>query len=348
MSSFHALSALVLAGLLTVLPAQDESVSQAPEPVRGITVSTPGSGRDWGSDEMVETLRDIKRLGGNWVTIHPYASISDGHGRRGLPEGQVRMRGDLDPSAPPESLARPIREAHALGLKILIKPHLAYWGTRFSWRGEIDFDSDEAYQRFFESYERWIVQLARVCKGADAFVVGTELDKTLGHEEEWRAIITKLRAVTDGPLTYAANWDAYQKVPFWDALDVIGIQAYFPITEEPTDDEELLQRGWRAVMKEVNRYGAAQNRNVVFTELGYTRSRHAPVRPWDYKTEEGAEAQRIQEACLRVALETIEGESRVAGGFLWKWFPAERQHPRDFNLREPRILKLISSCWSER
>ena len=122
--------------LISLAPLQAQDARA--EKVRGMTISTPGGGRDWGSDATVESMRQIKALGANWITIHPYASISDGDGRSGLPEGTVHSRSKLDPMDPPQYLARPIREAHALGLKILIKPHLAYWGTRFSWRSEID------------------------------------------------------------------------------------------------------------------------------------------------------------------------------------------------------------------
>ncbi|MHC5064550.1 MAG: glycoside hydrolase family 113, partial [Planctomycetota bacterium] len=292
------LRALLLPALLNSLIAAQEEANDPAAEVRGITISTPGVGRDWGSDATVESMRQIKALGGNWVTIHPYASISDGNGRRGLPEGTVRPWSELDPENPPEYLARPIREAHRMGLKILIKPHLAYWGTRFSWRGEIDFDSSEAYQRFFASYEEWIVKVARACRQADAFVVGTELDKTLGYEANWRRIIARIRDETQGPLTYAANWTDFERVPFWDALDVVGIQAYFPLTDRPTSNSGALQEAWESRMSQLRKYAERFNRNIVFTELGYNRSSMASVRPWEYESEDGAAARAIQEACL--------------------------------------------------
>ena len=76
-------------------------------------------------------------------------------------------------------LTRPIAEAHRLGLKIMIKPHLAYWGSPFRWRGDITFETDDQWRRFFTQYEAWVTRAAEVCAEADAFVVGTELDRTL-------------------------------------------------------------------------------------------------------------------------------------------------------------------------
>ena len=53
------------------------------------------------------------------------------------------------------------------------------------------------------------------------------------------------RAVYKGKLTYAANWDGeFEEVAFWDALDVIGVQAYFPLTEERVPSVTKLTQAW--------------------------------------------------------------------------------------------------------
>ncbi len=122
-----------------------------PARIRGITLSTHLDGRDWAWDPIVPTMHELRELGANWIAVHPYAAIGN--------DGSVRFH-EFDPRTPPAYIARPVREAHALGLKILIKPHLAYWGTRFGWRGEIDFAEEAQWRRFFEQYERWIVTLA--------------------------------------------------------------------------------------------------------------------------------------------------------------------------------------------
>ena len=52
--------------------------SEPPSPwgtVRGVTISTHTDGRDWAYDKMIPTMREIRDLGANWITIHPYAGI---------------------------------------------------------------------------------------------------------------------------------------------------------------------------------------------------------------------------------------------------------------------------------
>lgn len=303
--------------------------------VRGITISTHWSGQEWGTDVMPPTLRRVRETGATWIATHPYASIGG--------DGSVRFR-DFDADDPPPYLVRPIREAHALGLRVLIKPHLAYWGSPFSWRGEIAFDDDAAWDRFFDDYERWIVALARACRDADGFVVGTELDRTVHHEDRWRRIIERVRRETGAPLTYAANWPDYESIPFWDALDVIGIQAYWPVADRPLDRVEPILSGWRARMQALREYARAQDRRVVFTELGYNRSFDAVLRPWEYDTD-GPEAEPVQEAALRAALRAVEEEPSVVGVFLWKWFPEPHPVGRNFQLATPRLIRAISESW---
>lgn len=302
--------------------------------VRGIIISTHGGGQDWGSDAMVPTLRDIKQLGANWVAIHPYATIAA--------DGTVGIRqGDETPA----HWTRPIKEAHALGLNICITPHLAYWRSGFSWPGDIAFETDAEWMRFWQGYRAWILTLAEACKDADAFVIGTELDKTLHREAEWRALIADVRTIFKGPVTYAANWTDYRRVPFWDALDVIGIQAYFPLSTKEMPTEADIREGWKKTIDELRAYSIAHNRNIAFTELGYNQSYMAAAKPWDYHVDdEGARA--IQEMCWRIAFETISAEPRIVGALLWKWFPYPRPVGRNFQLATPHIMAIIANAWN--
>jgi len=303
--------------------------------VRGIIISTHGGGQDWGRDEIVPTLRDIKQLGANWVAIHPYASISK--------DGTVSMR-RIEPSEAPVYWTRPIKEAHAQGLKISITPHLAYWRSGFEWAGEIEFQTEEEWTRFWTTYRQWILTLASMCKDADALVIGTELDKTVHHEKEWRQLIVDVRKIFKGPISYGANWSDYQRIPFWDALDAIGIQAYFPLSDKKNPTEKDIRSGWEKRVQELRAFSIKHNRNIVFTELGYNQSYLAASQPWDYRVDDDG-ARPLQEMCWRIAFEAIESEPRIVGSLLWKWFPLPRPFSRNFRLATENIMPIIANAW---
>jgi Glycoside Hydrolase Family 113 len=346
-----ALSMLVCAGPLRICaapsaaPSPDVVPAPSYEMVRGIILSTHGDGEDWGSDGAVASLHAIHDLGAGWVAIHPYAGIGG--------DGSVRFR-PIDVEHPPDWLARPIREAHAMGMKLLIVPHLAHWGSPFRWRGDISFRTQPQWERFFTEYTDWMVTLASACRNADGFCVGSELDGTIDHEAQWRALIARVRAVTPAALTYGANWTAYEHVRFWDALDVVGIQAYFPLIEgkSPQDvsrwDDATLDRslrdGWARIVARLRPFALAHNRPIVFTELGYNCSWDAPLQPWAYPTD-GPEAERVQTACMRAALEATASEPWILGAFLWKWFPEPWPAGRNFKLATPAMEKVIAAAW---
>ncbi|MEZ5066211.1 MAG: hypothetical protein R3B81_15905 [bacterium] len=332
-------SVLVALSLASAAAAPPDPSAPTRPPVRGVTVSTPWAGQDWGSDEMVETLRTLRDLGVNWVAIHPYGGIAND----GTVGGSRIDRLYEDPVW----LTRPIREAHALGMQIFIKPHLAYWGSRFSWRGEIRFEDPAERERFFRTYEEWIVRVARLSAGADGFAVGTELDAMTDDPAAWRRIIAAVREEYDGPLTYCAGWDRFEEIPFWSDLDVIGVQSYFPLVEHegiPTTEE--LEAGWRVVARRLEAFSLRLKRPIVLSELGYNCSRFAAVRPWDYEQHADAAAEDLQQRCLDVALTTLAESPHVVGAFLWKWFPGERARG-DFRLSNPALRTVIRRHWNE-
>ena len=104
------------------------------------------------------------------------------------------------------------------------------------------------------------------------------------HERRWRQLIKSVRAVYRGRLTYAANFDQYQDVTFWDALDVMGINAYFELRPDLSTGnlEGRVRTAWRRVFKAIadHRSGEGLTMPVLFTEVGYTNRRHSTVRPW--------------------------------------------------------------------
>jgi hypothetical protein len=108
-------------------------------------------------------------------------------------------------------------------------------------------------------------------------------------ERLWEHAIEAVRGAYHGPLTYAANFDQYRDVGFWPALDLIGINAYFPLRtlDDPVADEaglyDALVRGWRRIFAEIDafeREAGIPDTPVLLTEIGYTRKADVTLAPW--------------------------------------------------------------------
>src|SRR3989442_847466 len=74
--------------------------------------------------------------------------------------------------------------------------------------------------------------------------LGSELSWSQGRGERWRALIAKVRRAFPGELTYSANWDDYENVGFWDALDLVGLSGYYELAPTPGASTDVLRAAW--------------------------------------------------------------------------------------------------------
>ena len=257
----------------------------------------------------------------NWIVQTPFGW------QRGIDTPRIKLSttggvlwGETD-----QGLAVTTKLARDRGIHTLLKPHI--WISGGGWRGQIRMADDTQWDEWFESYRRFILHYARFAQvhGIEALCIGTELRTcVIGHQDQWRRIISEVRAVYDGKLTYAANWYAeFEEITFWNELDFIGIQAYFPLSdaEDPTL-EDLLQ-GWKKPLRQIQRVRKKFDKPVVFTEVGYRSIARAADKPWQWprRGEENPTDTAIQARCYEAFFRTFWDKPWVAGVYWWKWFP---------------------------
>jgi len=217
-----------------------------------------------------------------------------------------------------ERVTRVIRDAHARGLSVLLKPQI--W-VRRSWPGAIAMDTEDGWVRFFRYYGEWIQRYARLAQreGVEVLSVGVELQAASRRTAEWRALIAQVRAVYSGALVYAANWyDEFDRVEFWDALDYVGVDAYFPLSEDAdASDAELAEGAERAAVR-MAEVSARWHRPVLITEIGFGSTRA----PWrmPHSSDGGAVASPEDQArAYRATTEALRNRRWLEGAFWWKW-----------------------------
>lgn len=260
---------------------------------------------------LARQLDVFEGLGANAVSLMPFAF------QPGPNRPELRYLNDRPGSETDVGLIHATRLARARGLHVLYKPHV--W-VRGSWPGDIEMKSEGDWALWWRSYRRYVLHHAVLARwaGADRFSVGVELSKTIGREAEWRDLIAATRRLFSGEVTYAANWyEDLEHVRFWDALDFVGVDAYFPLASSPQAGRAELERGARQI---VDRLAAASRRAgkpVVLTEVGFAARRGAWVSPH----EEGGEySEEDQALAYEVLFKTLGRPRWLAGTFVWKAF----------------------------
>jgi hypothetical protein len=264
-------------------------------------------------DAGASSFGKLKTLGVDWVSIHTWDPL----------QRDVRAPDWAEPRRPLEipQLESLVRNAHAAGMQVMVKPHLEMAraeGRPQAWHNEIEMRSEADWRAWFRRYEAYILSYAGQARraGADAFCVGRETDRAaVAREADWRRLIARVRDVFKGPLTYSANFDSYDRIRFWDALDVIGVSAYFPLGQ--SGGEAHLRESWDRLFERLESFARQTHRRVVFTEIGYPALATAAERPWDDSP--GPADVWLQARLYEAALEAVSRRPFMAGTFFWLW-----------------------------
>jgi hypothetical protein len=219
-----------------------------------------------------------------------------------------------------EGAGKTIQLAKQNGLSVMLKPQI--WIRRGDFTGHLKMNSEEDWKKFGENYKEFILLYAALAEKekAEILCIGTELNSFVeARPQFWIELIAEVKKVYKGQLTYAENWDKIENVHFWNNLDYIGVDAYFPLNEAASPNLEEIRTGWRPVKKQLKKLSQKNKKPILFTEYGYRNVDHSLRMPWDASRELTGNDEN-QAKALKGLYEEVWNEKWFAGGFLWKWF----------------------------
>ena len=315
---------VILASLFT-LPVgcgfRSDSAAIEPEPVSsrpvpparhapffqaGFAYSRVGGNYD--NDVSSLELGKMRAAGGNTVQFLTFAYVH----RLNAPEiGMEQERSD-------RALRGGISRAKAAGLRAMVK--LQTWGPGFhdgKFSADIGMTNAADWRAFMANYRLYVLRYARLAADTDADIlcIGTELTQVSQAAVitgDWRALAEEVRSIYSGPLTYAAHHSEVEGVPFWDSLDYIGVDGYYPIAR------------LSAALESLERLSVRWNRPVIFTEAGFASSSYALTEPWKpgpYEAPFDSVRLDLQAEGWQTLLAELWRRDFIWGIYAWKWHP---------------------------
>lgn len=289
--------------------------------IRGITVgpieSSQWPGRGYGTAYSAALLDELARMGTTWISVTPFGRIWS------LTSTEILLDFEAPFLENRAAIVRMIEQAHERGIKVMLIPHL--WVETTGWRGEIDPGTPEGWAAYQRSYRDFVLTWADAAAeaGADAFSIGVECKSWSGRFGEfWTNLIADVRARFSGLLTYSANWDEVDGVLFWDQLDLIGVNAFYPLAHHNGASYAEYVEGAGRARDSVKAIAEALDMPVVFVECGYTTRANAAVEPWLWPDDmtDVVFDEHEQARALSALFEAFLPEPWFVGFFVWRYY----------------------------
>lgn len=315
------LTSAILTGSLSQISAIDSEDFQ-----RGICIE---------GTRPLETchVNDLKSLGASHVSLNPFGWMnhaSDPNLRFSKERGNDSNRRYWGESN--DGLIWYANKAHEGGLEVMLRPHIWIRNNKdpetgeFAWLDKIDFESQEDKETFGQKYRDYALHFASIAEEGNMewYSIGAEtLQLSTKYPDYWRQLIKDVRDVYSGKLIYSANWyEEVERIEFWDDLDAIGVQAYFPLTydehEGSTITHEELIAGWQPHLDNLQRVSEKFDKPVIFTEIGYKATDCAAITPWEWRGT-GETNLEFQKKCYEATFNALKNEDYIEGMYWWKY-----------------------------
>lgn len=310
---------------------------ERPDKIRGVTLGIIEDNRlpvyGYGSPQCMWAIEEIAGLGADWVAVTPYITMIDCSDARIIPYFE------LPRSRMEEMLAGAIRQSKSMGLKVFLVPHIYTW--TWCWRGHLrpgggTRGTKEGWDTWFDSYRGYMMELAALAarEEVDMLSIGVELQSAthrFGHR--FATLAGEVRSAYPGKLTYCANWNEVQDVPFWGSLDYIGVNAFYPMSETGSDDPEEILRIAGTIAESLETLSDTHRRPVIFTEVGFKALEGALKEPWIWPehVKDPVVDDEIQALLYDITFYTLWGQDWFHGLFVWRYM----SDPSDYSQEAP-------------
>lgn len=299
------LGGILLIGIAVLtLTSYDSSIQK----INGVSLVSPHHEID------ATAMSEVKRINAGWVAVIPYAFSRSGEPSVSF-DHEKQWWGERT-----EGTCGLIKFAKENELKVMLKPHV--WVRGEGWTGDFTLSTESQWKEWEVDFSKYILNYAMVADSMDVeiFCIGTEY-RTPAKDRPlfWKQLIKQIRTIYKGKITYAANWDNYENITWWNHVDYIGIDAYFPLVESINPTTEEIKNGWNPFIQNLSAFSKMWKKPILFTEYGFQSADGAAGKHWEVVQSEEGGNQQLQANAYEATFQALNNEKWFIGGFLWKW-----------------------------
>jgi hypothetical protein len=279
-------------------------------PFRGISMQIQRV--DW-IDKYEQSEDEIADVGADTVLL-----VVEGRQENGT-SSHIYL--DMRMTPTPEKLAELIDHAKRRHLRVVLMPIVLLDNPKGEeWRGTLKPDS---WDDWFDSYRDMLTQFAWIAQGhgVDVMSVGSELVSAEPKLDQWTKTIAKVRETFKGNLTYSANWDHYNTVPFWDQLDLIGMNSYYTLGKDQNASVGEIEGRWKKIQHDLHGFQSQVHKPLIFLEAGWCSLQNAASAPWDYTQTDLPADPDLQKRLYEAFFHVWYGDPQLGGFMMWEWPP---------------------------
>ena len=204
---------------------------------------------------------------------------------------------------------------------------------------DVDYKNDNVWrayikptnrQAWFDNYRSLVTKYGKIAENQSStlFSIGTEMielsrdDRSPIDTSNWNKIISELRSVYKGKITYGQNSygenEDINGIKFLNNLDVIGISAYYPLSSNPNSSVSDLKKAWQEIENnKILPLKAAYQKPIMFTELGYRNVDSTLDKAWLSTDSSDIYNESAQANAYQALIEYFKDKSYFTGWHIW-------------------------------
>lgn len=248
-----------------------------------------------------------------------------------------------------------VEKAHSLGMKVCFKPMIDCLDS--AWRAHIDFPEQipEAWDEWFSSFDDFILYYSDMAEAlsCEMLCFACEMNGMYRQGGHCRETVKKIREVYHGPLMIDLNHGDEFEPDWLDCVDILGISAYYPVTDGNNCSYETQAEGWKPWVDHITRLHEKWDKPVLFAEVGVRSERGCTADPanFDYKYDEPVD-EKEQADFYRTCMEATKDLPFFSGYFWWDWKavlpPLETMHEDlDFAIYGKEAEKVLKEAYGK-